>query len=244
LLTAPAPTAELTRALKGRKITGVSRRGKYLRIELTEGDSLVLHLRMTGIITCIRPPLTAADKKYLRLTIELDDGTVLAFQDSRRFGKALILAAEESDGYWKKLGPEPLDRSFNSRSLGSILENRKRPIKPTLLDQQLVAGIGNIYADEALFDAKLHPERPAGSISGKEISALTKSIKHTLRRAIRLQGSSIDSYRDALGNRGQFQDTFDVHRRAGEPCHRCGTSIKKIRVGGRGTYFCPSCQKK
>lgn len=244
LITEPALPARLTRQLEGRKITGVNRRGKYLRFDLDNGDTLVLHLRMTGILTRAVPPLTAEEQKYLRLVIELDDGAQLIFRDSRRFGKALLLTPADSADYWNKMGLEPLERSFNTAKLSALMKGRARPIKPALMDQHLIAGIGNIYADEALFEAGIHPERPAGDVSGKEMEALAKSIKSTLRRAIRLEGSSIDSYRDTRGNRGRFQDTFRVHRRAGEPCPRCGKTIEKIKVGGRGTYLCPRCQKR
>jgi len=244
LLVAPMTPARFAGKLKGRMITGLSRRGKYLRFELDGGDTLVVHLRMTGILTRLEENPRNGDQRHLRLVLTLDDGSFLAFHDVRRFGKAFLLGAGASDSYWARLGPEPLERSFNPKVLAAIFHGRVRPVKPALLDQQLIAGIGNIYADEALFAALIHPEKPAGSLSGKEIAALTKSIKETLRRAIRLQGSSIDSYRDARGNPGRFQNTFKVHRRAGEPCPRCGTAIEKTRVGGRGTYYCPRCQRK
>lgn len=244
MITGPEAPATLSRRLKGRRIDGVSRRGKYLRIELDGGDTLVLHLRMTGILSLARPPLTEDQQRYLRLEIDLDDSARMIFQDSRRFGRAWLLDAASAADYWKRMGLEPLERTFTARRLADLLQDRKRAIKPALMDQQLIAGIGNIYADEALFEAGIHPERPAGALSARETDDLTKSIKETLRRAIKLQGSSIDSYRDALGNRGRFQETFKVHRRAGEPCPRCGTAIEKIKVGGRGTYFCPHCQPR
>lgn len=243
-LTEPETPTSFSRKLKDRVIAGISRRGKYLRVELDDGALLVLHLRMTGIVSHVRPPLSEDGGKYLRLVFELDDGSLVTFQDSRRFGRAWLPSRAEADELWERMGPEPLERSFNSRTLASLLDGRKRPVKPAIMDQGIVAGIGNIYADEALFEAKIHPERPSGALSSVEIETLTGCIKNTLRRAVRLQGSSIDSYRDARGNRGRFQDTFKVHRRAGEPCPRCSTTVEKIKVGGRGTYFCPNCQRE
>lgn len=220
----------------------VSRRGKYLLLGLDKGDSLVLHLRMTGRLTATRLPVPHTGRKHLRLVLAFDD-EALAFHDVRRFGTATILPEAEASGYWKRLGVEPLERTFNSRELEKLLDDRKRPVKSLLLDQSLIAGIGNIYADEALFAARIHPLRPAREVAGNEAARLAKAIKETLRRAIRLQGSSIDTYRDSRGRAGRFQDTFRVHRREDEPCPDCGGTVKKTRVGGRGTYFCPGCQK-
>lgn len=243
LLTKPMSPRAFNSRLAGCGITAVSRRGKYLRFELDDGAMLVIHLRMTGILVYLekRP---RGDLRHMRLLLGLDDGSWLAMRDARRFGKALVLESGEIEPYWRRLGPEPLERSFDRRVMARIVSGRRKPVKSTLLDQQLIAGIGNIYADEALFRAGIHPERPAGSLSDKEIADLTISIKETLRHAIRLQGSSIDTYRDARGSQGRFQDTFRVHRRAGLPCPRCGGVVEKIRVGGRGTYFCPCCQKR
>jgi formamidopyrimidine-DNA glycosylase len=173
----------------------------------------------------------------------LDDGTSLAFHDTRRFGKAFLLSPDEFDEYWNKLGPEPLGRSFTPEHLHKVLAGRSRPIKSLLLDQSFVAGIGNIYADEALYGAGIMPSRSSGDLKNDEVRRLTKSIKVTLKKAIELQGSSIDTYRDSRGRKGSFQDTFKVHRRQGEPCPACKYPVEKIKLGGRGTYFCPRCQK-
>lgn len=203
----------------------------------------MIHLRMTGRLTHMQLPLPTEEKKHLRLLFRLADGTGLSFHDTRRFGRAFILSPDENEEYWKKLGPEPLDSDFNAKYLGQVLRGRSRPIKSLLLDQALVAGIGNIYADEALFGAHIMPTRPSQDLGEAEISRLTKSIKATLKKAISLQGSSIDTYRDSQGRRGSYQDIFQVHRRLGEPCPACGTQVEKIRLGGRATYFCPGCQK-
>lgn len=242
LVTAPAAVSSFKRQLLGRNVIELSRRGKYLRFELDNGNTLVIHLRMTGRLTAVNRPIGKDLKKYLRLLLCFEDETCIAFNDARRFGKTFILKASEAEQYWEKLGPEPLDRSFNAARFKKISEKRNRPIKSFLLDQHMVAGIGNIYADEALYGAKIHPMYPAYKLSDIEIERLVGSIKTTLRSAIAHKGSSIDTYRDSEGKRGRFQETFRVHRREGEPCPACGHTVEKIKVGGRGTYFCPACQ--
>ncbi len=244
LVTAPESPDSFIKGLQGQTIASVKRRGKYLLLELDSQDTLVIHLRMTGRLTQTRLPLAGDDMKHLRFIIGFSENRGLAFHDTRRFGKAFILSREVSGEYWKKLGPEPLGNSFNARHLKVVVGNRKGPIKSLLLNQSQIAGIGNIYADESLFQAGIHPLRPAGDLADEEINQLSRAIKETLKRAIKLEGSSIDSYRDSLGERGRFQETFRVHRRQGEPCPSCKSTIKKIRVGGRGTYFCPKCQRK
>lgn len=243
LIIAPATLKEFVKDIIGKKLISVGRRGKYLLLQLESGQVLVLHLRMTGRLTQVTEPISSVDRRHLRLILKLDDGNTVVFHDMRRFGKAFILAAEHATAYWQRLGPEPLDRSFNKARLKQILKARNRPIKSLLLDQQLIAGIGNIYADESLARAGINPLRSADSLNDEEIKRLAGAIKLTLRRAILLEGSSIDTYRTTRGNKGRFQETFRVHRRGGEPCHSCGSLIKKIKVGGRGTYFCPHCQK-
>ncbi len=254
-LTAPMPVAVFRSHVEGRRIASLDRRGKYLRFELEGGGALVLHLRMTGRLTLIdggsrdsrsrsrngeAPDL---DSRYLRLVMDLDSGGRLAFHDMRRLGTATYLEDDEDKAYWEKLGPEPLSRGFSGARLHRILSERKKPVKSALMDQRLIAGIGNIYADESLFRAGIHPQRRASEIQASEVESLCREIKATLREAIRLQGSSIDTYADTSGRSGGFQETFKVHRRAGEPCPGCGRTIEKIKVGGRGTYFCPGCQQ-
>jgi len=243
LAVAPGSPDSFKRRLRGGTITAVGRRGKYLLLELDTLDTLVIHLRMTGRLTHLPLPLSTEEKQHLRLLFHLADGTGLSFRDTRRFGKAFVLKSGEGQGYWSKLGPEPLDRSFGPAHLRRVLQGRSRPIKSLLLDQAFVAGIGNIYADEALYGARIMPSRPSGALDDDDIRRLTKSIKATLKKAIDLEGSSIDTYRDSRGRKGSFQDTFQVHRRRGEPCPACKYPVEKIKLGGRGTYFCPRCQK-
>jgi len=243
LIVAPATPDSFKRRLRSITITALKRRGKYRLLDLDSKDPLVMHLRMTGILTYLHPPPSEEEKKHLRMLLHFDDGTGLAFHDTRRFGRAFILKPEENEQYWSRFGPEPLEKGFDAAYLKKLLAGRSRPVKSLLLDQSMVAGIGNIYADEALYKAGIMPTRPAGGLSDEEIRRLTRSIRATLKKAIKLQGSSIDTYRDSMGRKGSFQETFQVHRRQGKPCPSCGTSVEKIRVGGRGTYFCPVCQK-
>lgn len=239
----PASESGFRQRLEGRAIKDLRRRGKYLLFELESGDTLVIHLRMTGRLMHVPEPAGVTGMRHLRFLLRLDDGTTLSFQDIRRFGRAFILSREESRTYWQKLGVEPLSPSFNPVKLESLSSGRKRPLKSFLLDQHLIAGIGNIYADESLYRAGISPLRSAGEISAREADDLCAAIKKTLRAAIKLKGSSIDSYRTARGERGGYQDNFLVHTRQGEPCPACGTPIEKTRVAGRSTYFCPRCQK-
>lgn len=242
-VTAPASPAVFGRQLKGKRIAAVTRRGKYLRLELRGGETFVIHLRMTGRLTYVQEPVRLSQWPHLRLVITFISGAQLLFQDQRRFGTAFVIKPGKAEAYWRRLGPEPLERAFNARALAGILDGRKRPVKSLLLDQHLIAGIGNIYADEALYRARIHPLRRSGDLTPDETGRLSRAVKETLRDAIRLEGSSIDTYRDARGRRGRFQETFKVHRRSGEPCPACGGMIEKLKVGGRGTYFCPGCQK-
>lgn len=243
LVVAPRTPAWFRNHIKGESISAVDRRGKYLVFRLDSGRWLVIHLRMTGVLTYVGNSNAEVSRRHLRMTLHLDNGAQMTFHDQRRFGKALIVEPAEQAGFWRHMGPEPLQRSFNARALQQIIEGKKRPVKSLLLDQSAIAGIGNIYADEALFEARIHPLRPAESLSAQEAADLSQSIKKTLRKAISHEGSSIDTYRTASGGRGRFQETFRVHRREGEPCPVCGGAVTKIKVGGRGTYFCPRCQR-
>jgi formamidopyrimidine-DNA glycosylase len=182
---------------------------------------------------------------YRRAVVRLDDGSDVAYRDVRRFGTWDLLEPGELEDYFaaRRLGGEPLERGFTTRALTQALEGRRAPIKAALLDQRAAAGVGNIYADEALWRARLHPLRPAGSLTAGEIARLRKAIRAALEMGIARQGATLRDYRDPEGRRGRMQDEFKVYGRAGEPCPRCGTPIEKTRVGGRGTWFCPQCQR-
>ncbi len=204
-----------------------------------------MHLRMTGRLHWRAAAADGEEERFLRARIDLDDGSTLTFGDMRRFGRAWIVPATLSDreGYWgARVGIEPLSPRFTGRVLGALLDGRRGPIKAVLLNQALVAGLGNMYVDEALFQARIHPERPAGTLDDDEIRRLHRAIRDRLGAAVDARGASIDSYRDSLGERGTMQDLLRVHLREGEPCPRCRTTIRKTRVAQRGTYWCPTCQ--
>jgi formamidopyrimidine-DNA glycosylase len=242
---APRPPTEVENALRGRRIETVSRRGKYLVGELDSAGFLVMHLRMTGNVLWIAPDSESGDRPHLRFRIVLDDGAGVLFTDVRRFGTGIVIEGREAfDDYLDaRLGPEPLEPAFTAETLGKAAKGRKAPVKAFLLDQRHVAGIGNIYADEALFRARIHPLKPAGRLRREELERLRDGIVATLEQGIESFGASIDDYRDANGASGQMQERFLVHLREGEPCPRCGSAVRKLRAAGRGTYICPNCQR-
>jgi formamidopyrimidine-DNA glycosylase len=246
LLVSPEDPLAFSAQVEGRRIESVGRRGKYLLVELDSGDTLAMHLRMTGRLHW-RPAAPADDdgEPFLRARFDLDDGSSVTFGDMRRFGRAWIVPAtlEDREGYWSvRVGIEPLSPHFTGRVLARLLEGRRGPIKAVLLNQALVAGLGNMYVDEALFQARIHPLRPAGTLDAGEIRRLHRAIRGRLAAAVEAGGASIDSYRDSLGERGTMQDLLRVHLHEGDPCPRCGTTIRKTRVAQRGTYWCPHCQ--
>jgi formamidopyrimidine-DNA glycosylase len=238
-LTRPLPPEQVTAELEGERVAAVERRGKYLVLRFDSGRALLVHLRMTG---SFRQP---EETPYVRAVLTLDDGTQLAYRDVRRFGTWLLVEPEELDPYLaQRLGEEPLGRRFGPKALAARLEGRRAPIKAALLDQRTVAGIGNIYADEALWRARIHPLTPARDVAAEQIPALHKGIRDALRTGIARQGATLSDYAQPDGRRGRMQEAFKVYGRAGEPCFRCGTPIEKTRVAGRGTWYCPNCQKQ
>jgi formamidopyrimidine-DNA glycosylase len=240
--TRPAPGREVERALAGRRIEAVERRGKYLLLRLNGDRALAMHLRMTGNLLLSEP---GSELRHLRASFELDDGTRLLFTDARRFGQAVVLDGERIEEYFDaRLGVEPLSEAVTGSELCRLAAGRRAPLKSFLLNQGGVAGIGNIYADEALHRAALHPLSPAGSMKPEDCERLRDGIVATLEAGLRSGGASVDDYRDARGERGAMQDEFLVHTREGEPCPRCGAEIRRIVVAGRSTYFCPSCQRR
>lgn len=245
LLVSPEDPDAFAARVEGRRVESVGRRGKYLLVELDSGDTLAMHLRMTGRLHWRAPGADGEEERFLRARIDLDDGSTLTFGDMRRFGRAWIVPAGLADreGYWAaRVGIEPLSPRFTGRVLARLLEGRRGPIKAVLLNQALVAGLGNMYVDEALFQARIHPLRPAGTLDDDEIRRLHRAIRDRLGAAVEARGASIDSYRDSLGRRGTMQDLLRVHLREGEPCPRCRATIRKTRVAQRGTYWCPRCQ--
>jgi len=232
-LTRPEDPALVEAALTGNRVEAVDRRGKYVVVRLASGDVLLAHLRMTG-------SFRYTPASHERAVLELDDGTRIAYRDLRRFGTWLLLDADEAEEHLAvRLGPEPLERRFTTAHLARRLAGRHAPLKAAILDQRTVAGLGNIYADEALWHARLDPLAPAGGLEPDEIAALRVGIRRALRLGIARQGADLGD--DAYAG-GRMQDEFRAYGRAGEPCRRCGTPITKTRVAGRGTWFCPTCQ--
>ena len=243
-LTRPLDPAAVAAALEGERVSEVGRRGKYLVVGFESGRSLLIHLRMTGSIRHAEPG-TIADDPYRRAVVKLDDGSDVVYRDVRRFGTWLLVEPGELEPYLAaRLGGEPLARTFTSRRLADRLRHRRAPIKAALLDQRTLAGMGNIYVDEALWRARIHPLRPAHELAAEEVALLTRGIKDALRAGIARQGATLRDYSTPDGRRGRMQETFKVYGRTDEPCPRCGTPIEKTRVAGRGTWYCPHCQQR
>jgi formamidopyrimidine-DNA glycosylase len=249
----PAEPRRLEEQVSGRRIESLSRRGKYLLLGLDGDLTLVMHLRMTGNLLLVDEGdlVAAVDEdafepvgdRFLRARFSLDDGRELRFSDARRFGEAFLLpSAGVEERFRGRLGIEPLSDEFTVEAIERIAAGRRAPLKSFLLDQGGIAGVGNIYADEALWRAELHPLSPAGSMRRQHVEALREGVIAALRAGLAEGGASIDDYLDSRGERGTMQDEFLVHNREGEPCPRCGTPIRRIVVGGRSTYFCPGCQ--
>jgi len=230
---------EFTHRLTGQKIESLERRGKYLIFHLSSGAALILHLRMSGWLhyTSSSSPLEI----YCRNVFFMDDGSQIQFCDRRKLGAIWLVAnPEEVVG---KLGPDPLAPNFTPKLLKQRLQKRSAPIKAVLCNQEVLSGVGNMYADEALFRAKIHPLKKAGDLSFKEITRLHQSIRQVLQTALSQRGASIADYKDTEGQPGTAQLAFAVAHQRGKNCPVCGTPIQRIAVRNRGTYFCPSCQK-
>jgi formamidopyrimidine-DNA glycosylase len=240
-LVRPLEPLEVAAELEGERVAAVERRGKYLIVRFESGRALLIHLRMTGSVRHVSEPLQ--DDPHRRAVVRLDDGSDVSYHDVRRFGTWVVVEPPELDAYLgSRLGAEPLERSFTAARLGERLQRRRAPIKAALLDQRTLAGLGNIYVDEALWRARIHPLKPAEELDTDDVGRLTKAIKDALRTGIARQGATLRDYRRPDGGSGSMQHEFKVYGREGEPCDRCGTPIAKTRAGGRGTWFCPTCQ--
>ena len=237
---------DLRATMVGRRITTLRRRGKYLLIDLgaapgAPGDRLlIVHLRMTGQLL-FKPEPGARPARFM---ISLEPATELHFADVRRFGRLWSLDPAEEDAFFTGMGPEPFSASFDAGYLHSAMAGRRAPLKAFLLDQRRIAGVGNIYADEALFRARLHPLRAAGSVGPREARRLHAALLETLQAGIDHEGSSIESFIDPAGERGSVQEILNVYQRTAEPCRVCGTPVERLVVGGRGTHYCPHCQPR
>lgn len=237
-LTRPDDPREIAAELTDERVSTVDRRGKYLIVRFESGRALLVHLRMTGSL--LRDP---GEATHLRARLHLDDGSTVAYRDVRRFGTWLLVEAGELEPYLDaRLGEEPLLAAFTANGLGERLAGRRAPLKAALLDQRTLAGLGNIYVDEALWYARLHPLRPAESLARDELQRLHRAIRKALELGIARQGSTLSDYRLPDGSSGAMQKEFRAYGRTDEPCDRCGTPLEKTRVGGRGTWFCPRCQ--
>ncbi|TMC01933.1 MAG: bifunctional DNA-formamidopyrimidine glycosylase/DNA-(apurinic or apyrimidinic site) lyase, partial [Chloroflexi bacterium] len=253
-VTEPVPAAHFATRLGGRQITGVGRRGKFVVLELDGDEAVIVSLRMTGKL--LFRERGAPEDTFVRAVIGFTDGTALRFSDTRKFGRMAIVdrtdLAEDGERpraragvpLHRVLGIEPLTPRFTTGWLRDFLKLRSRSaIKPLLLDQRGIAGVGNIYAIEALWRARIHPLRTAGSLRPDEVARLREALRFVLRKGIRLGGASRRDYVDARGGQGRMQREFQMYDRAGEPCPRCGRAVMRTVVGGRGTFHCPRCQK-
>jgi formamidopyrimidine-DNA glycosylase len=238
--TMPLDPRAVEDAVAGRVIEALARRGKYLLWELADDVHLICHLRMTGTLLLDAPQHTP----HTRVRFHLDDGQAVTFVDPRRFGTGeLALGAHARDAFLAaRLGPEPFE--ITPAGLRAMARGSRAPVKAFLLDQKRLAGVGNIYADEALFRARVHPLRPAGRLTAAQWTAVHDGVVAALQAGIAAKGASIDDFRDPYGVQGTFQDQFLVHRREGEPCPVCGGPIRKLRAAGRGTYVCERCQPR
>lgn len=236
----PSPDA-FARRMTGRKITGVGRRGKYVLIKLDSGDIATIHLRMTGELS-----VTSSDAlvpPHMHLYFDLDDGRQLRYRDTRKFGRWSLLSTEQFELFDRSIGPEPFDPDLTPARFTDMLGNRHRILKPLLLDQSFIAGIGNIYADEALFRAGIHPRRRSHELSRSEAETLLNEIRAVLTSALANRGTTLRDYRDANGAPGENLARLQIYSLgAGEPCPRCGTPVLREVIGQRGTKLCPHCQ--
>lgn len=235
--------AEFERRIADQEVKDVSRRGKYAIFGLASHDALIIHRGMSGSLLLRRSDEPM--ESHVRVMLTLDNGMQLRFNDPRKFGKVFLMDASGAERPlpWARMGPEPLDGSFSPESLRDALRSRTGLLKPLLLNQQFVAGLGNIYVDEVLYHARISPLRRANTLLPGEIDRLHAAITEVLRSAVERRGTTFNSYVDIEGRAGGFQDSLHVFRRAGSLCPRCGTSIVRLVVGGRGTHICPRCQK-
>jgi len=241
-LVRPYEPAEVAAELEGERVAAVERRGKYLVVRFESDRVLLIHLRMTGSL--LRAPNgSLPDDPHRRAVVRLDDGSDVAYRDVRRFGTWLLLEPGESEPYLAaRVGDEPLDTLFTAARLGERLAGRRTTLKAALLDQRTLAGMGNIYVDEALWRARLNPLRPAAGLDRNELRRLHRGIRAALEHGLARQGSTLRDYRLPDGSGGSMQSEFRVYGRRDEPCDRCGTTIARTHIAGRTTWFCATCQ--
>ncbi|MFQ5678213.1 MAG: bifunctional DNA-formamidopyrimidine glycosylase/DNA-(apurinic or apyrimidinic site) lyase [Gemmatimonadota bacterium] len=239
----PLSPAGLRRRLRGKRVQAVERRGKYLLLRFRTGDVLQVQLRMTGRFALGHHRPDPDEFRHIAAELELDDGRTLFYDDVRRLGGLRLLTADEWAGLEERIGPEPLSAEFTAARLGRILAGRRAPVKNLLLDQHRLAGVGNIYASEALHRAAIDPRRAAASLTRPEVRRLHVALRTVLREAVALAGTTFRNYRAVNGRSGAFRELLRVYGRPGADCARCGEAIRRIVQAGRSTFFCPGCQR-
>jgi formamidopyrimidine-DNA glycosylase len=252
----PKSFKEFKEKLKGKKIEKIWRRGKNIIFELSQGYFLLIHQKLTGHLLYGRWNMEGGRWKprkkgsleekanaYIHLLFTLNNGKMLALSDLRKFAKVELLTKEELEKELSFLGPEPLEKGFTFEKFKEVLKNKKGKIKQVLMDQKVIAGIGNIYSDEILWEAKINPFRRVSELSGKELKGIYQALKKILKKAIKAKGASMIDFRRILGEKGGFGRLRKVYRKEGEKCGRCGTIIKRAKIGGRSAHYCPKCQR-
>ena len=234
---------EFEKILVGKVFSDIQRRGKYLIIYLDSESTLIVHLRVTGRLLFSKDGQKIP--KYTKIIFTFDDGSQLFFSDMRGFGTAYLVAGTDFGLIpgLAQIGPEPLESNFSPEVLANLLRKKRGKIKPILMDQSFIAGVGNIYAQETLFRAGIHPERDVSTLSKEEIKAIYESLTTILRQAIAHRGTSTDTYVDLNGKKGSFEAQLQVYGKEDQTCMKCGNPIRKKKIAGRGTCFCPKCQK-
>jgi formamidopyrimidine-DNA glycosylase len=231
--------AEFVARLTGQTVRAIGRRGKHLIVELDGGDALVIHRRMSGNLIFLSPQ---ERDPWARVVVGLDDGRTLVFSDPRKFGRVLLVSHDALGNLFAELGPEPLEDEFTPAELEARLRGSRRSIKAALLDQRVVVGLGNIYADEALFRAGINPLRPAASLSSEEIARLRDAIRETLLLGIENGGTTFGRHRDVYDEAGTNLEYLNVYRRTGQSCRVCGEPIERVVIAQRSAHYCPHCQ--
>lgn len=237
-----APAAAFASALRENRVRRAGRRGKNVVLEFDDRVRVVVNLGMTGRLLLVPAPASSEASNHPAVVFHLDDGSRLVYDDARRFGRLSLLLAGEWRRWSRRLGPEPLSPRFSAQVLQSVLARRSAPVRSVLLDQQRIAGIGNIYALEALWSARVHPRLPCDALDPEAVRRLHRALRKVLREAVRARGTTLRDYRTSDGGLGGFGPALRVYGREGRPCPRCGTSVRRIVFAGRSAYYCPACQ--
>ena len=255
----PKSFEQFKKGLKNKKIKKIWRRAKNIIFDLSDGYSLLVHQKMTGHllygkweitklgnwIPTVKGPLNDPYNRFLHVVFFLDNGEMMALSDARKFAKVELWKTDEllNSKEFNNLGPEPLEKNFTFEKFKKVLQNKKGRIKQVIMDQNVITGIGNIYSSEALWVAKIHPEKNVAKLSDKELKLFYKAIRKVLELGVKLGGESFSDYRKPDGTKGDFDTERKAYKRENQKCHRCGTKIKRIKVAQRSAFFCPACQK-